>query len=196
MNLTVYVWKLAEKEKELLDIIIEKALDLKEYQLIELALIPNHRPTQGDTLLCFGTRAFNLISAEYPQAVRLPLLSQLKDVPANRSYRVDAWSTLQNIKNLPSVLEEDNQIDISPEDLMHNLTLHSKDLIRHIQEDKTEYWIGTTALGRKVLISPTPNNNKIKCNFQLTFEELYAAKLAVDLLSLTSLTLVKGKKDD
>lgn len=196
MNLTVYVWKLLEGEKELLDLIIEKALDQKEYLLVELQETPGHKPAPGDLLLCFGARAFNLISADHPQAVRLPQLSQLKELPANRSHRIEAWGILQNVKNTPVITKEDSQLEIKPEDLATNLTTRSKDLVRHIQEDKTEYWIGTTALGKKVLISPTPNNNKTPCNFQITFEELYAAKLAVDLLGLTSLTLVKGNKDD
>lgn len=195
MNLIVYVWKLAQNDKELLDKIIEKALDQKLYTLIELQETQGHRPIPGDTLLCFGARAFNLISAEHSQAIRLPLVSQLHEVPANRSFRLEAWTILQNIKNAPNILEEDT-IEIRPEDLAHNLTTRSKELVKHIQEDKTEYWIGTTALGKKVLIGNLPNLNTIPCNFRLTFEELYAARLAVDLLGLTSLILVKENKDD
>jgi hypothetical protein len=196
MNIIVYVWKLLEDEQVLLNAIIEQVFEQKEYLLVELQDSTEYKPSTNDLLLCFGIRSFNIVSADYPQAVNLPQLSKLKNTAANRNYRAEAWSILKQLKDKPLNLIEDTQLELKPEDLAHNLTTRNKDLVRHIQQDKTECWIGTTILGKKVLISPIPNNNTIPCNFQLTFEELYAAKLAIELLGLTSLTLFKGKKDD
>lgn len=196
MNLIVYVWKLNQGDKELLSVMLEKALEQTEFSIVELHDAPKRTNSlPSDVLLCFGMRAFNLISYTYPQAIKLPLLSQLRDSSENQAHRLEAWKILQNIKNLSASTTEDDCLEVSPEDLTRNLTKRSKELIEHIQEDKTKYWIGTTSLGKKVLISQTPNI-KIPCSFQITFEELYAAKLAVELLGLTSLTLVKGNKDD
>jgi hypothetical protein len=59
-----------------------------------------------------------------------------------------------------------------------------------------QYWLGTLASGKIIAISDTPLPPTVNCNFQLTFEELHAAQLACNILGLTSLTLVKEKKND
>lgn len=197
MNIAVYVWKINnEQEKQLLNRIIETTLEEKEFTLFELNDLPEHKPSNEELLLCFGERAFNLISFKNPRAIKLPLLSQLIDVPVNKGYRLEAYEKLKQSRELSLIIEEDNKLDLKPEDIANNLTLKNKTLIRHLQDDKTECWIGTTALGKKVLISQSNEIKNIPCNFQLTFEELYAAKLAIELLSLDTLTLIKGTKND
>ena len=92
---------------------------------------------------------------------------------------------------------QENQKKNKPNNKPTNKQLtNNQQQLKNIEEDKTEYWLGTTSLGKKVLITNKQNTTHIPCNYQMTFEELYAAKLAFDLLGLKSLTLVKGNKDD
>jgi hypothetical protein len=196
MHITVYVWKLASGDEELLSNIIEKTLEIKEFSIVELQDSKYQKPHPEEILLCFGARAFNLVSAESNQAIKLPGVYQLYASLENTGYRHEAWSILKSLKESPPSFREEQQIELKPEDLAINLTAKSRNLIKHIQEDRTEYWVGTTASGKKVAITNSPNFINTNCNFQITFEELYAARLAVDLLGLKSLVLVKEKKDD
>lgn len=197
--INIYTWKLKDGERELLDkIMLATFGDNKEvpnYKLVELEDTPTIKPV-GDIILCLGIRAYNMVSYEHPGAIKLPPLSELTPLPENREARLQAWETLTQAKKAVKITHTDLDLELKPEDLALHLTDKSKTLIKNVEEDKTEYWIGTTTLGKKVLISNQQNTKNIACNFQLTFEELYAAKLAFELLGLKSLTLVKGKEDD
>lgn len=198
--ITIYVWKLKDGDKELLDKVMlatfGESKEVPKYNLVELENNTDKIKPIGDVVLCMGTRCHNLVSHEYPGAIKLPVLSDLEPRGENRESRLEAWETLTQAKNASKWTHLDLELELSPEDTGKLLTEKSKTLVRHVNEDMTEHWIGTTALGKKVLISNKQNTKNIPCNFQLTFEELYAAKLAFDLLGLKSLTLVKGNKDD
>ena len=198
--ITIYVWKLKSGDKELLHkVMLATFGDSKEvpkYNLVELEDNTSKIKPIGDIVLCMGIRAFNLVSYEHPGAIKLPTLSDLEPRPENRESRLEAWEILTEAKKASKWTHLDLELDLSPEDVGKLLTEKSKTLSKHVAEDMTEHWIGTTALGKKVLISNKQNTKNIPCNFQLTFEELYAAKAAFDLLGLKSLTLVKGNKYD
>jgi hypothetical protein len=56
------------------------------------------------------------------------------------------------------------------------------------------YWIGKTREGKKVGIVLDPKTQVQNCHVVLTFEEVFAAKFAAEILNLESLTLVTGDK--
>lgn len=197
-----FVWDLNDESKAIIEGMVKGALESSP-AIISLSGLSEKDipvPAKSDICLCFGPRPYNLIKDNIPQAVLLPLLSKLKNVPDNTTHRSSAWNKLLSLKGDPitTPVEEkksDSEVVLKPEDVAHNLTLKSKELLRHLEEDGSEFWIGTTAAGKKVLISKTTNQKTNLSDFQITFEELYAAKLAIELLALTSLTLTKGKKE-
>ena len=151
----------------------------------------DHLPT--DIVICFGKRVFTIVSAVHPNAVSLPELNKLWDEPSNRVHREKAWEVLKGVRDgvvAAPPKPEDLELELKPEDLAVNLSNKLQNLQSQIKD--STHWIGTTVLGKKVLLSSKPINN-IPCDYQLTFEELYAAKLAVEILGLQTLTLIKGK---
>lgn len=196
MKVSVYIWKEKEGDREQISRILGATLDIEEYDLYEIQDRAPHHHRDTETVICFGIRAYNIVSSDNKSAIYLPELIKLIDVPSNRDFRIKAWDILQGLKNKKVEKEEDTKLEIRPEDIAHNLTDKYSKLQKHIQEDGTEHWIGETLLGKTVLITPNSINNTVKTDFVITFEELYAAKLAIEILGLKTLTLVKGKKDD
>jgi hypothetical protein len=200
MKLFVYVWNddtaVVEVENVLEATLGPESLEDLTIDTLQGGLAREHLP--GDVVICFGKRCGNIIRAKFPQALVLPEMKKLYDEPANRVHREEARNLLKALKDGtlnqgPS--SEDATLDLKPEDLADKLQVKNKNLSMHLAQDGTAYWIGTTALGKKIVLSDKPTTN-IPCDFRLTFEELYAAKLAVDILGLKTLTLVKGKQDD
>lgn len=196
MKILVFLWSLKEEERPLLDTIVRAAFEESEFDLIELQVTPTvSKYSKEDLILCFGPRSFQMVSPLNPGAIKLPLLSQLVDKPSNTETRIEAWEILKRIKD--PAIEEESQLELTPEDLLKHLELKSQNVSKDFTEDGTAYWLGTTLTGKKVLISNSNQNLNISCNFKLTLEELYAAKLATELLGLKHLTLVKtGNKND
>lgn len=211
MKVNAYAWKQTADSDEQIQKIINATLPESDDAGLDITYLqdtPDNVTVWGthrNINVCFGKRAFNIVTAAVAGAkmqptnvevVELPELSKLENTASNRPYRLQAWEILKAVKDgPPAVKEEEPQLDLKPEDVAALLKTKLQNVQAHITEDKTAYWMGETLLGKKVLISDKPLTN-IPCDFRLTFEELYAAKLAVDILGLKTLTLVKGKQDD
>lgn len=186
----VYVWKKIPEELEIIDRLIQAAFSKKiTYQLTELQDNPTPEiPTDGSLLLCFGIRSYNIISFKTSTAIKLPVPHKLIDIPINQFIRQEAWNILQGLQGKIPTLQ-DKTLELKPEDVAKNLQQQYQSI------DSSTYWIGTTTLGKKVLISKQPITT-IPHDYYLTPDELFALKLSFDLLGLKSVTLTKGNKDD
>lgn len=198
MNLTIYVWKIkSDQEREVLNSIVNNALNESSYELIELQNNPSIKQHSSNTLiLCFGSRPFQIVSQINPGCIELPLLMDLIDRPSNQDNRIKAWEIIKRLKDPIIVIEQDSILELTPEDLSEKLQSKNLKLVKDQLDNNIDYWIGETLSGKKVLISNKHHLNTIECNFKLTTEELYAAKLAVEVLGLKSLVIVKKDKKD
>ncbi len=187
-----YVWKLQDSSSDFVSKIIKSVFPEAELEIIELISYPVGKIPPGVLHICFGKRAANIVAGSLEsgeQLLELPVLSELEDKPNNQQIRLDSYNKLLEFKNNLQ-LKEEKELQLSTEDIR----LAYKNISNKLCLDTNQYWIGTTVLGKKILI--TNKNIDIPCNFKLSWEELIAAQAAVDVLGIKSLTIVKGKKDD
>jgi hypothetical protein len=198
MKVIVYVWKIkSDQERELLNNIISKTLSETTFELHELQVNPEVYKTTEDLVLCFGIRSYQLVSQVNPGSIKLPTLTDLIDKPANTNSRIEAWEILKRVNNPVAITEQDSLLHLSSDDLKVKLQDKNLTLLKDTEDNLTDYWMGETLSGKKVLISSKLKSNTIQCDFQITTEELYAAKLAIEVLGLKSLVIVrKDKKDE
>lgn len=192
MKIYAYVWQLKEQESIVLQALLTQGTKL-EFEIKQLFLEPNFKIPDNSISLCFGPRTHNIIKVQDPNAILLPSVSQLIDTPKNKEARNLAWQIVNGLESKIGTTV-DSSIELTSEDISKNLTFQYGNLKKMVDQSK-EYWIGTIASGKKILIADD-NHSNITHNFQMTFEELYAAKLAFEILGLTSLSIVKGKNND
>jgi len=188
----VYVWQEKEGDRDQISRILKATLEEEFFVITSLKDNEVVEHVEEDMILCFGARVHNLTKTKYPNAIALPELPKLVDSPSNRESRLKAWEILKQLKEKPVEKEQDTELLLEPEDLAVALQGKLDQLKKNMAADGTTHWVGTTKMGKKVVISTSPKTD-IPCDYSITVEELYAAKLAVEILGLKTLTLVKGK---
>jgi len=188
-----FVWKADTEDISLVRNLIKASFDPDSSlndPICDIQDLSLNKPEIQDeaTLLAFGIRCFNIVSSSTNQKVhQLTTPKKLKNTPANKKNRLEAFQFLKKI--------HENKIEIK------DLTLTDKDLEKIlIQQLKSlqdtlikkgqEVWRGTTATGRTIAITLKPDTQINNCEIVMTFEEVFAAKYAVEALGVDSLTIV------
>lgn len=175
---------------------------------VEIYNIPQHRVEDhiknNSIVLAFGifasTAAEQYITEKQLTNVRLlklPHLKYLKSKTENIDYRASTFKKLQELK---STLEQDTfmpmpeEIVIKEEDLPALSARQIVLLEKMTEERNQETCLQTSKDGKLIEISCYPREGS-KADIQITFQELYTIRAAMDILKVSEVTLVRNKKD-
>lgn len=193
----VYVWQATKEELEVLHKLINVTLGEKSARQI-YDLSNNNQDINAyseDVIIACGMRCYNIVSASLSGHLvhRLPTLKQLLPKPENQTYRKSAFKYLTDLSKNGVLGNVSSTVELSAEELKQFTLPLLKKLEETLKEKKIEYWKGRTDSGKTIAITLRPNITIQGCDIVLTFEEIVAAKIAIELLNLDLLTLVPGE---
>jgi len=188
-----FVWKASDSDKELVTRLI-RAVYPEDPVLVTDVLLDNKGDSfTGDVLLAFGTRAYNIVSTVVEQNVyQFTTPAKLRSLPENKIARSQ---TFEKLKKLAEEKVQVEDVTLTDKELEKFLSKQLVTLQKSLKAKETKYWKATTATGKSIAITLLPNTKVPNCEIILTFEELFAAKYAVEALGVDSLTLT-GKQEN
>lgn len=188
----VFVWKATEDDLNLLDKLLEAVFSGEECWMVHDLAKEKLGDIGPGLLLAFGIRCFNIVSTETTQQVhQLTTVGKLRPTAVNKDIRQETYEKLQKIAKHKI---EPGPLALSDKDLEKLMTDQLVALHQQMKEKGMEVWKGTTVTGRSFALVTDTNTTVTDCDFTLTFEELFAAKYAMEVLQADSLTLVPGDK--
>ena len=189
MNITIFAWTLSPDDKQLAEKFIKSVYPDSNTEIHELGKSPAPK-IATDLAIAFGRRAHSLAVAANPKKTihEFPKLSDLSATTGTKESRLAAHKKLKGIKESKLDIAED--ITLTDKDLERFLSKQLTALQKTLKAEKVKLWKGTTATGRSIAITLKPTTKVDDCEIVLTFEELFAAKYAVETLGVDSLTLI------
>lgn len=186
---------LQERDFELIrkiaKVVTEEHISVKDLRYYDA----KQEDTKKDILLVFGEKASRSTKdIKAKQIVHLPEISTLHASTGIEENRKEA---LKKLNLLKTILETDI-VEIKPELTLEDPIPDSKlsDLVTlesTLKEKGVNGWLTTTASGKTVQISITPETTEADMN--ITFCELYALKIAMDTLNIKECTIVYNKRN-
>ena len=190
----VFTWKMTEEESEVVNALLRAALKDKEPGEIKITeLITTSKPLIDPNCNCIitlGVRAYNIIRSFTDKiAVALPPPAKLTKKKVNSESRETAFKVLKSIKL--DKISLDSELILTDKDLEK---LYLKQLIAikdTMKKKKMDHWSLSTPTGMTIAILKD-SDTKIKKyhDIEITFEELFAAKLAMDVLQIEKFSIV------
>lgn len=192
----IFSWNPTKPEQDLLYQLINATFGEDEpSQVIDLNT-STISTQDDDILIACGTRCYNLVTAEAPpemSVTKIPLARNLTNAPANKTDRINTFGKLKELSENKDTIFISQEV-LSTDDLPA-LSISQLTKLKETLEIKgVDHWIGKTPQGRKIAIVLDPDKQIQNCHVVLTFEEVFAAKIAAELLNLETLTLVTGDK--
>jgi len=187
-----FLWKATPEDRTLVSKLIKAAFD-EEPLLHDCMYDGETEKNLEGVLLAFGVRCFNIISSSTNSKVhQLTTPAKLKPSPANKKNRIE---TFEALKKIAENKVDSSGITLTDKDLEKLLPKQLIVLQKTLKQKKQEVWKGTTSTGKTLALTLKPNTEVKDCEIVLTFEELFAAKYAVEALGIDYLTLI-GSKDE
>ena len=190
----IFTWNSTQAEKDLIYRLLNGTFGEEEPRLIIDLSLTEIDISEEDILIACGTRCYNLVTASAPAGTlitKIPLAKSLTNSPTNQADRKTTFQILKELSENKDTLVL-VQEEISPEDF-RNLSISQLNNLKKTLEIKgIDYWIGKTSEGKKIGIVLDPQTKIKNCHTVLTFEEVFAAKFATEILNLESLTLITG----
>jgi hypothetical protein len=166
----------------------------------EVYNIPQHRPEDiiGNqrVVVSFGRVVSTIIDQLLDEKgfsiyhVRLPSLKQLTPLQQNKEPRQQAKEQLaQASEVLQETLLEPEVLLVTEQDLP-DLNARQILLLQKLMEDNGQTHCFQTTKNGKLIEIRTAHNEGSKADIQVTFEELYTARLVLDVLGTTEVSIV------
>lgn len=186
-----FVWKATKEELDTLERLIKAVFEGKSGWVIWDLSKDNITEVDGaGSLFCFGQRAFNMISTLTEQKIHnLPSVSKLTNKDENVQTRRETYDKLIKVSEQSIDIEE---VTLSDKDLEKLMTNQLIALQKQLKKQKSKFWKGTTTTGKTVAITMDTNVEVDDCDIVMTFEEVFAAKYAMEVLHIDSLTVITG----
>lgn len=190
-RIVAFGYGLSKKNQELIirmiNNVLEKTvtiIDLKSYKL-DISKYPK------DTIfLIFGKKAQRLIGNIMLTMARYFPDPDTLEPNGDEEARLQVWQTLLELKALPTIKEECN---IITESTLPELTAGDiKILEKTLKEMGTTEWLGKTKDGKSIRITVELSEKRTE-EIQMTFSELYAIRMAMDILQLKEIDIAYNK---
>lgn len=197
MTIMLCSWKFTEEEKELSKKIVNATINSSSDNLIfvEGESLLYFTPEKLDVVVTFGPRPHSILKQKTQNLIALPLLSQLSDNPENVTWRKKAWEILKGFTFTNT--EEIKQLELTSKEIIALYELAAGNLKNYYMQYDSVVWSLVTESGLKIaIVKDIKTKLNQKADFILTFEEILAAKAALDVLTLNKLLIVKGKKEN
>ncbi len=149
----------------------------------------------ADLIVIFGRKAaqvfYDRLQPKVP-SVMVPEPVKLIDIDGNEETRMWTWKTLSELKrNLDAPVS--NEQDITPQEILPpKLTRND---VQELEKSSPNGWSGRTKSGRSIRLSAERTQEGSE-DIKLTFTELYAIKVAMELLDITEFHLVTSKQSN
>lgn len=144
-----------------------------------------------DVVLTFGEEAFKACVNDltiYP----LPEPSRLTDKEENQDAREYTWEKLNQAKAVLDLRKPGVQNNSLTEESLPPIAAND---VAQLAKINPNGWVGKTKNGRTIRLSARPTEEGSE-DIKLTFSELYALKVATELLGVKEFTLVPSHKAD
>jgi hypothetical protein len=186
-----FVWKINTTEKETIEKLIKASFGEEiEQEIIDLSDTQSFKVT-GNVVLAFGIRSFNLITAQTDkQIIQLTVPKNLTPSGSNKKHRAETYKALKELAQEPSLAKS---LTLTDKDLEKFLSHHLIALKESLKNKKVTHWSTTTTTGKKIIIYLEEDEYK-DYDILISFDELIAAKFAVEIFNIDSLTFVKKGK--
>ncbi len=138
-----------------------------------------------DLVFCLGKEAYESVYKLHDKAIALPDEERLIDTEENQDTREWTWNKLQEVKRELDSRQDNKQTNSLTKESLPPITANQ---VAEIEKQNPNGWVGKTSSGKTVRLSKQPVEGSE--DIQLTFAELYALKVAVELLDVTEFTLV------
>ena len=185
---------LQEKDFELIRKIVKvvttEHVSIKDLRYYDLKL----EDTTDDILFFFGDKASRSIkNIKAKEIIHLPEISTLYQDTGIQEKRREAFKKLSLLNSILEADTIESGTESELKDPVPNFKLSDlKTLESTLREKGVNKWLTTTANGKTVQITITPEATKADIN--ITFGELYALKIAMDTLDVKEFTVVYNNK--
>lgn len=184
---------LQEKDFELIrkitNIVTEENVPIKDLRYYDIKL----EDTENNILLVFGEKASSLAkNIKAKQIIYLPEISTLHAGAGIENNRQEAFEKLSLLKEVLQTSDIKSNTESTLKDPVPDLKMPDlKDLESTLKEKGINSWLTTMTNGKTVRISVTPEITK--ADIDITFQELYALKIAMDVLDIKEFTIIYNK---
>jgi len=177
--------------RKIVKVVTEEHVVIKDLRYYDI----NLEDTKEHILFLFGSKCSRLAKdLKAKEVINLPEVKSLHQKAENESSRQEALKKLMLLKdiidnkNIVNHSEDEKVIDPLPGKNLKDL----KRLEQTLVEKNINKWISTTKNGKTIQISIKPETSETDIN--ITFEELYALKFAMDVLDINEFTIVYSNK--
>lgn len=195
INVTALGYNLTEPELQQVMKIMGSAFPLKEFNpnIIDLHEedLEDRITAEDKVIIAFGKQATEMgfPYRDYRLFLAVPEPSELFDTYSNREAREYTWEKLCELRKKIDSVKQNVQTKLPNKEPESSLDLTE---INNLVKLNPNSWVGRTKDGVSIRLSAKPEEGSE--DIKLTFTELYALKVAMELLEITEFKLVPSNK--
>ena len=187
-NVYAMGWNIESVDRPIMERVVKGCLGI--IPSIKDITSDDYNLADADLIITFGKEAFEAMWGTRHPLVAVPEPKDLVNLPINEEARQYTFEKLTEAKQ--------KYIDKSgPPAQINSLTKESLPAITandvaQLEKQNPNGWVGKTKNGKTIRLSAKPTEGSEDIN--LTFAELYALKIATELLDVTEFTLVTANQ--
>ena len=192
--LVVFVWNTTSVQNKLLSNLINSTFgEETPSRIIDLGLGEEVDVETSDIVFACGIRCYNILKAKAPPEINIVKLltpDKLTNQPENTLNRKKTFALLKGLSENKDVIAVPQE-EFEAEDFKQFTLEQLKNLKKTLEIKGITHWVGTNQQGKKIAFVLDPTITIQNCHSVLTFEEVFIAKMASELLNITNFTIVK-----